>query len=181
MHKLRHPIAMFMVTVLVVIGIGVGVVAATTSQRVYGPPGARFTVTFPGRVSEQYMKLPAPDIGVGYNSNGPYTGRPPTQSSIIDSVSAQYLSNGISMHGLRALVLSFKSAAGLSLARLMTETTEQVNGFRFTRLGPACEQTLCLEILIVVHDRAIWILSSTATGGYLATWRNLFDSFQPIA
>ncbi len=67
-HKLRHPIATFVVTVLAVIGIGVGVVAATTTEPVYGPPGARFTVTFPGRVNEQNMKLPAPDNGVGYNA-----------------------------------------------------------------------------------------------------------------
>jgi hypothetical protein len=39
MRKLRHPIAAFVVvvTILAVIAIGAGVVAATTSQVVYGP------------------------------------------------------------------------------------------------------------------------------------------------
>ena len=55
------------------------------------------------------------------------------------------------------------------------------NGFLVTRLGPLCEETLCIEVLIVVHNRALWILSSTATGRYLATWRNFVDSFQPIS
>jgi hypothetical protein len=67
MHKVRHPVALFIVTVLAVIGIGIGVVAATQTSKVYGPPGARFTVTFPGRVYEQDMKLPMPDAGIAYN------------------------------------------------------------------------------------------------------------------
>ena len=46
MRKFRHPIAVFVVAVLAVVGIGVGVVAATTSQRVYGPSWGRFTVAF---------------------------------------------------------------------------------------------------------------------------------------
>jgi hypothetical protein len=33
-HAVRHPIAVFVVAVLVVIGIGVGLVAATTHQKV---------------------------------------------------------------------------------------------------------------------------------------------------
>jgi hypothetical protein len=46
MRKLRHPIATFVVTVLMVIGVGVGVVVTTTGQRVYGPSWGRFTVAF---------------------------------------------------------------------------------------------------------------------------------------
>jgi hypothetical protein len=36
------------------------------------------------------------------------------------------------------------------------------------------------KCLIVVHHRAIWVLSSTAVGRDLAAWRNFLDSFQPI-
>src|ERR1019366_2541010 len=46
MRKLKHPIAVFVMTVLIVIGIGVGVVAATTSQKVYGPSWGQFTASF---------------------------------------------------------------------------------------------------------------------------------------
>src|ERR1035437_4105331 len=152
------------VTVLVAIAIGVGVTAATTSERVYGPPGARFTVAFPSRVQEQSLKLPALDAGMDYYSDGPYTGRPPNESSISNGVSAQYISNGVSSHGLRALVLRFNGGLGFPFWRLLKETTEQINGFLLTRLGPLCEETLCIEVLIVVHNRALWILSSTATG-----------------
>jgi len=46
-RTIRHPITMFVTAILVVIGIGVGVVAATTSQKVYGPSWGRFSVAFP--------------------------------------------------------------------------------------------------------------------------------------
>ena len=52
MRPIRHPIGVFVVAVLTVVGIGVGVVAATTHQKVYGPPSGRFTAAFPGRVYE---------------------------------------------------------------------------------------------------------------------------------
>ena len=57
MHRLKHPIIVFVVTVLVVIGIGVGIVAATTSQRVYGPSWGRFTASFPGRVNAHHGRV----------------------------------------------------------------------------------------------------------------------------
>jgi len=39
MRTVRHPIAMFVVAVLLIIAIGVSVVAATTNPKVYGPSG----------------------------------------------------------------------------------------------------------------------------------------------
>ena len=64
MHKLRHPIAVFIATVLTVIGIGVGVVAATTTEPVYGPSWGRFTATFPGRMRVIYSP-PVPSASFG--------------------------------------------------------------------------------------------------------------------
>ena len=54
------------------------------------------------------MRLPA-DNGVGYNSDGPYKGRPPNESILTDGVSAQYIPSGISP-GLRALVRDSRAA-----------------------------------------------------------------------
>ena len=56
MRTARHPIVLFIVAVLVVIGIGVGVVTVTQTSKIYGPPGARFTMVFPSRVGEKYMR-----------------------------------------------------------------------------------------------------------------------------
>ena len=50
MRPIKHPIVVFVVTVLAIIGIGVGVVAATTTQKVYGPSWGRFTAAFAGHV-----------------------------------------------------------------------------------------------------------------------------------
>ena len=50
MRKLAHPIAIFIVTVLVVIGAGVGIMAVTQTSNVYGPSWGRFTASFPGRM-----------------------------------------------------------------------------------------------------------------------------------
>ena len=71
-------------------------------------------------MQEQSLKLPALDAGMDYYSDGPYTGRPPNESSISNGVSAQYISNGVSSHGLRALVLRFKGGLGFPFGRLLT-------------------------------------------------------------
>jgi hypothetical protein len=168
---------MFIVGVLAFIAIGVGVVAVTTNQKVYGPPGARFTVTFPGRVYEPLIRLHGPDADMDYVSNGPYTGRPSNESNIEDSVDAEFISNGVSPYDLRELVLKARSVDFPFAPR---ESTEQVNGFLLTRLGPLCDDFFCEEVLIVMHNRAIWVLSSTAGGKDLFAWRYFLDSFEPI-
>lgn len=92
MRKLRHPIAMFVVTVLVVVGIGVGVLAAqgppkgtyivagcrysdNATVQTYGPAGSRFAVEFPIQPTEQRavpgkyhltFRVSEPRTGSGY-------------------------------------------------------------------------------------------------------------------
>src|ERR1039458_2592590 len=58
-RPVRYPITMFVITVLTVIGIGVGIVAATTSQTVYGPSWGQFTASFPGHVygTKEHAKI----------------------------------------------------------------------------------------------------------------------------
>lgn len=65
MRTLNHPIAAFIVGLCCLVGLGVLVLALTGNSRLqssaltcapvtapqYGPPGARFTASFPGRVS----------------------------------------------------------------------------------------------------------------------------------
>jgi hypothetical protein len=66
MRKLRHPIALFVVAVLVVIGIGVGVNASGWSGpesgvlQEYGSPGYRFEASFPGSVTCGVLGVPGP-------------------------------------------------------------------------------------------------------------------------
>lgn len=47
--------ALLTATVLVVIAIGVGIIAATEETAVYGPPGARFTMSFPGSPTSRVL------------------------------------------------------------------------------------------------------------------------------
>ena len=62
MRTVRHPIAMFIMAVLVVIGIGIGVVAVTQTSKVYGPSWGRFTAAFPGRVYVSHTRQPVSDF-----------------------------------------------------------------------------------------------------------------------
>lgn len=48
MRTLRHPITVFIVTILIVIAVGVGIAAITQTSKVYGPSWGRFSVAFPG-------------------------------------------------------------------------------------------------------------------------------------
>ena len=57
MRKLRHPIALFVVAVLVVIGIGVAVVGGLPTLTTYSLGGVQFAIDFPA------VLLPQGDVG----------------------------------------------------------------------------------------------------------------------
>jgi hypothetical protein len=108
-RELKHPIALFVPAVLVAIAAGVGVTAAITTSEVYGPPGARFTVAFPGRVGEQHLNL-LHDTGIDYYSGAHCLSGSANESSLEDAVDAQYVSTGTSFEGLRDLTVSVRGA-----------------------------------------------------------------------
>jgi hypothetical protein len=177
MRTLRHPIAVFVVIVLMIIAIGVGVVAATTSQNVYGPSWGRFSASFPGRVYEEPFRLPVPQPAMHYYSlGGWHSARSRFPGfSIAEAVSAEHVKVPVSAQDLRELFLELKGGFAVP----PTEHTQQVNGFRFTRLGPQCQEHLCQEVLIVVHNRTSWVLSAWSLVG-LGPVESFLDSFQPI-
>jgi hypothetical protein len=175
MRKLKHPITLFVVAVLVVIGVGVGVVAAVQTQTVYGPSWGRFTVAFPGRVYEERLPAAQAAMNVNYYSYGSYAGWTGHGVPISDAVSAHHIPKVYPSHYLRELVLELKGAFPVP----PTESTEHINGFLLTRLGPLCESTFCEEALIALHNRTYWVVSATSSGRF-GPVEAFLDSFQPI-
>jgi hypothetical protein len=74
MRTLRHPIAMFMITVLIAIGIGVSVVAVTQTSKVYGPSWGQFTASFSGKVYVQPSAYQAGHTTSVIYANQPWSG-----------------------------------------------------------------------------------------------------------
>ncbi|MFZ2057018.1 MAG: hypothetical protein WAV54_06390 [Acidimicrobiales bacterium] len=62
MRKLKHPIAMFVIAVLVVMGVGVALMSGLPSQppvlRTYGSPPLRFEAAFPSAVGRPVVREP---------------------------------------------------------------------------------------------------------------------------
>ncbi len=175
--RLRHPIATFIMAVLVVIGIGVGVVAATTNQKVYGPFWGRFTVAFPGPVYEESFRPPVPQPAMEYYSlGGWHSARSRLPGfSIAEAVSAEHVRLRVSAQDFRNVFVELKDGIPV----LPTKHTQQVNGFLLTRLGPQCQGHSCQEVLVVSHNGTSWILSTLSLVG-LGPMEAFMDSFQPI-
>jgi hypothetical protein len=174
MRKLNHPIAVFVVAVLVVIGIGVGVVAAVQTSKIYGPSWGRFTAAFPGRVyGGEGLSTGQLAGNVYFHSSESYAGRAGRPGVLItDGVSAHQI---LEPQQVSELVLEVKRTFPVRL----TESTEHINGFLTTRLGPIWVQRSCDEVLIVVHNRTCWFLSATSSVG-CGSVVAFMDSFEPI-
>src|ERR1035441_8301829 len=69
MRTVKNPLTGFVLAVLMVIAIGGSVVAATTSQKVYGPSWGRFTASFPGPVCG--LPFPIPRGSARYTETSP--------------------------------------------------------------------------------------------------------------
>ena len=178
LRKVRHPITGFVIAVLVVIGVSVGVVAATTNQKVYGPPGGRFTVAFPGRVSEHrigpslWLLLPAVirpfELRLGRI-------RPASLPSILFSVTA--VASPLGRNYALSLEESFVSAGWFHKG--VAEVEQHANGIDITTLGPQCIWGSCRAVELVSNGRVDWELraisprSEDAVDSFLA-------SFEPI-
>ena len=174
MHKLKHPIATFVVTVLIVIAIGVGIVAATTSQTVYGPSWGRFTAAFSGLAHEERLPVAEALTNAYYYSFGG-SGGWTSQVPFGDGVSAHHIAKVHLSQYVRETVFDLESAFPMR----PTESTEHINGFQLTRLGPLCKGTNCQEDLFVLRSGTCWdVWAASAVG--LGPVENFLASFQPI-
>jgi hypothetical protein len=193
MRNLRHPIAMFVVAVLVVIGIGVGVVAATTNQKVYGPSWGRFAAAFPGHVDVTYSgpvtsapsNNPARYLTTVYYGNQPFNGW----------VAYAPLSGSIFPVGLREVTVTEVASKGpgnKAATRLVARPTGGylsedaasvnrgvVNGFRVITLGPVCHYGQCEGEIVVSNGHVAWDVLASSNGPVSAV-EGFLASFGPI-
>ena len=187
MRKLHHPIAVFVVAVLAVIGIGVGVVAATTSQKVYGPSWGRFSAAFSGRASagKELPLLGVPRRGIetpttvsffAYKNFTGWTGYEPLTVVDSDTVLVERVSQAGFMSSLRQLVRVIKDGF---LSAHVTEDVQHANGFLVVAIGPACTRLLCQGALLVSNGRTLWELSASSPGQSNQV-QDFFASFQPV-
>ena len=158
LRKVRHPITGFVIAALVVIGVSVGVVAATTNQKVYGPPGGRFTVAFPGRVSEHRI---GPSLwasstrryqAIRASPGSAYA--PASLPSILFSVTA--VASPLGRNYALSLEESFVSAGWFHKG--VAEVEQHANGIDITTLGPQCIWGSCRAVELVSNGRVDWEL-----------------------
>ena len=198
-RTVHYPITMFIVAVLAVIGVGIGVVAATTSQRLYGPSWGRFTAAFSGVVigretlqkeNDRFRFRIAATFDYGSLSNG-WTGYAPLSN----------LSNGWTAYAPLSIPRELESVAGINLlgdvgggaafsvsavrfAKALyfhpgaTESVQDANGFVATTVGPQCTKGECTEFLVVTNGSVLWEV--TTLSRTLSTVETFVSSFQPI-
>ena len=156
MHILKHPIAVFVVTVLAVIGIGVGVMAASTNSTVYGPSWGRFTAAFDGSVRV-------------------------VRPSEIRFVS-QNLTESVSV--LRAIGPSGVKCAGgfwTGYAPVMPSGHPQVscvNDVHVWNYPLRCQQQACTDAKVVVAQQVAYFVVASSSNTEDA--ENFLGSFQPL-
>ncbi len=179
LRKVRHPITGFVIAVLVVIGVSVGVVAATTNQKVYGPPGGRFTVAFPGRVSEHRI---GPSLwGFFYpplsgHSSFAWTAYAPRPlPSTLFSVTV--LGSPLGRNYALSLEESFVSAGWFQKG--VAEVEQHANGIDITTLGPQCIRGSCRAVELVSNGRVDWELKAISPRSEDPV-EDFIASFQPI-
>jgi len=192
MRKLKHPIAVFIVAVLVVIGIGVGIVAVTTNQKVYGPSWGRFTAAFTGHIHVAHVG-PVANASNGnplrymttfYYANQAFNGW----------IAYAPLSGSIFPTDLRAVAVTEVAPGGSgssSARRLVTvpaghwfeagvrKDEQVVDGLSVVTFGPYCGYGQCQAEMVVSNGRAVWdvLVSSKAPA---STAESFLASFQPI-
>lgn len=176
MHKLRHPIVMFVVTVLAVIGIGVGVGAATTNQKVYGPPWGRFSVAFPGpirgdggRTSTQEGTVRPYSVYSYSNSPSGWRGHTPYLSESVSVVGG-----GAIRRVLPSTIVSM--SAGYPNASI---AEQQMNGFSVVTFGPSRRLGPWAAASVTSNGRVLWAVVAVSTASRDAV-EDFLASFQPI-
>jgi hypothetical protein len=193
MHKLRHPIAVFIATVLTVIGIGVGVVAATTTEPVYGPSWGRFTATFPGRMRVIYSP-PVPSASFGdplrytttfYYANqhfNGWVGYAPLTGVLFPGNLRAVVVTEVTRHvrgsGLTTREIARPTGGYLSGPHARQDKTV-VNGLTVLTFAPRCRYGQCQAEMVVSNGRVAWDVLA-ASDGSLSAVESFVESFQPI-
>ncbi len=193
MRTVKHPIMIFVVTVLAVIAVGVGVVAATTSQPVYGPSWGRFSAAFTGRVHVIHSG-PVASASDGdpmrytntyYYANQHFNGwvayAPLSgiifpfhlHAVIVTEVSSKLPGSEAAMRLIASGTRGFLSGAGVR------EREQVANGLVVTTLGPRCSYGLCNAEKIVSNGRVEWDVLASSNGP-ASRVEQFLDSFQPI-
>jgi hypothetical protein len=198
-HKLGHPIGVFVVTVIVVIAIGVGIVAATQTSKVYGPPWGRFVASFPGRV-HQYDGHESVTTGSGSKaassafgstltltfpyfeystSSSPTIACAPGISCYPDELDAgvwPVLPAATAKAAVRQWSRKVKKAF---FGFAATENERDGDGFAVITIGPQCTDGQCRTSEVVSNGRLLWELLAFSAGPP-NTGENFLASFEPI-
>ena len=187
MHRLRHPIATFVVTVLAVIGIGVGVVAAVQAPRVYDLLG-RFSAAFSGHVyqrrgqtsasyrplggaavssaSQSTLTLMFADLSYSNLRGGWVAYVPPATETVL-------VAKGVPM---RLVVVYAKR--GFFGGRV-AQVEQDANGFSVFTFGPRRLYGGWYDTRVESNGRVVWDVEAISTSSRSAA-EAFLDSFQPI-
>lgn len=189
-RRLKHPITVFIVTVLVVIGIGVGVVAATTDQTVYGPPWGRFTVSFSGHVYQTKVRSKISFFGkpnvsptsvtvtsfsysnqphFGWYAYAPGTG----------AVFSAYDQYSVSVSNWLPMRQVLNSDRKDFFRRGVIEDDQIANGLSVVTIGPQCADGECNAAKVVSSGRVVWNVEAFWNGP-ASTVQGFVDSFAAI-
>lgn len=186
MRAVRHPITMFLMAILVVIGIGVGVLAATTSQKVYGPSWGRFTAAFTGHVYETQEHSTVRVSGgltrtltsFSY-ANQPHSGWFAYSPQGTPGVYGAYDRYSVSVAEgmpMRQLASGDKKAF---FGRGVTEDEQGANGLSIATIGPQCSDGECNAAEVVSNGRVVWNVEAFWEGPR-STVASFLASFEPI-
>jgi hypothetical protein len=193
MRTLRHPITMFIITVLIVIGVGVGIVAVTQTSKVYGPSWGQFTASFPGRMRVIYsppvlsasfgdpLKYTTTFYYANQHFNG-WVGYAPLTGVIFPTDLRAVVVTEVTRHvhgsGLATRQIAHPTGGYLSGARARQDKTV-VNGLTVVDFAPRCGYGQCQAEIVVSNGRVLWDVLA-ASNGPASTVEAFLDSFQPI-
>ncbi len=169
-QTLRHPIVMFVITVLTVIGIGVGIVASTTNQKVYGPSWGRFSASFPGHVysyqSTTIIKFPYFSYSTGPGS----IVYPPLSKAARASLLGVSVVRGAQA---RQFADNERLFSGVAVHH------QSANGFSVVTTDPLCTKGTCAVVEYILHGPVLWTLVAVSKGP-ASNVENFLASFAPI-
>lgn len=184
-RTVRHPITMFIISVLVVIGTGVGVVALTTNKSVYGPSWGRFTAAFSGHVyqTQEHSRVRVSSGSTLAVTSFSYSNQPhfgwyayaPGSGGVFGAYDQYSVSVAEGMP-MRLVVEGDRK----DFFRPGVSEEEQVtNGVSAATIGPQCADGECNAAKVVSNGRVVWNVEAFWDGP-VSTVEDFLASFQPI-